>query len=96
MEGLPTSILPGEARFAYVASPFRLAEIYVPFVDVTEARNAPDWDTPSLGYAVGEARISSGTPKAVEEMAKESPLFSEQVGSGEWRPEKKPRGRTPG
>jgi hypothetical protein len=34
--------------------------------------------------------------KAVEKMAKESPLFSEKVGTGEWRPEKKPRGRTPG
>jgi hypothetical protein len=40
MEWLPTSILPREARFAYVASAFRLAEIYVPFVDGTDARNA--------------------------------------------------------
>jgi hypothetical protein len=29
-------------------------------------------------------------------MAKESPLFSEQVGIGKWRPEKKPGARTPG
>jgi hypothetical protein len=63
---------------------------------VTEACNAPDWDTPSLGDGVGEARTSSGTAKAVEKMAIESPLFNEQVGSREWRPEKKPRGRTPG
>ena len=41
MEGLPTSILPREARFAYVGSAFWLAEIYVPFVDHTDARNAP-------------------------------------------------------
>src|SRR5262245_3080122 len=38
MGWLPTSILPSEARFAYVASPFRLAEIYVPFVLPTSAR----------------------------------------------------------
>src|SRR5262249_5719749 len=37
MGWLPTSILPGEALFAYVASALRLAEIYVPFVDVSEA-----------------------------------------------------------
>jgi hypothetical protein len=45
MEGLPTSILPREARFAYVASAFRLAEIYVPFIDKTEARNSRTWHT---------------------------------------------------
>jgi hypothetical protein len=39
MEGLPTSILPREARFAYLTSVIRLAEIYVPFVDQSEARN---------------------------------------------------------
>ena len=36
-EGLSSSILPREARFAYVASAVRLAEIYVPFVDATDA-----------------------------------------------------------
>src|SRR5436190_1616560 len=50
MEGLPTSILPSEAYFAYVASSFRLAEIYVPFVDPTEAGNAESRS--ALGVAV--------------------------------------------
>jgi hypothetical protein len=40
MDGLPSSILPREARFAHVASAVRLADIYVPFGDPTEARNA--------------------------------------------------------
>jgi hypothetical protein len=36
VEGLPRSIFTRETRFAYVAFTFRLAEIYVPFVDVTQ------------------------------------------------------------
>jgi hypothetical protein len=40
MEGLPTSILPREARFAYLTSALRLAEIYVPFVRHTSERVA--------------------------------------------------------
>jgi hypothetical protein len=36
MGWLPTSILPREARFAYLTSSSRLAEIYVPFVLSTE------------------------------------------------------------
>src|SRR5262249_45165730 len=39
MGWLPTSIIPREARFAHVASAFRLAEIYVPFVCRTGAHN---------------------------------------------------------
>jgi hypothetical protein len=39
MGWLPTSILPTEARFAYVVSALRLAAIYVPFVERTDARN---------------------------------------------------------
>jgi hypothetical protein len=35
MGRLPSSILPSEACFAHVASAFRLAEFYVPFVDHT-------------------------------------------------------------
>jgi hypothetical protein len=35
MDGLPSSILPTEARFAHVASAVQLADIYVPFVDPT-------------------------------------------------------------
>jgi hypothetical protein len=38
MGWLPSSIIPREARFAHVASAFRLAEIYVPFVCRTSAR----------------------------------------------------------
>jgi hypothetical protein len=34
-EWLPTSILPREARLAYVASALRLTEIYAPFVEGT-------------------------------------------------------------
>jgi hypothetical protein len=37
MEWLPSSILPREARFAHVASAFRLADIYVPFACRTDA-----------------------------------------------------------
>ncbi len=37
MEGLPTSIVPREAHFAYVALTFGLAEIYVPFETHPEA-----------------------------------------------------------
>ncbi len=37
MGWLPTSILPREARFAYVASALRFAAIYVPFVRQTDA-----------------------------------------------------------
>ena len=40
MGWLPTSILPREARFAHVASSFRLAEIYVPFVCRTDAHDS--------------------------------------------------------
>src|SRR3954469_10373307 len=43
MEWLPTSILSREARFAYVASGFRLAEIYVPFVRHTDGRIQAKW-----------------------------------------------------
>jgi len=38
MDGLPSSILAREARFAHVSSVIRLADIYVPFVDPTDAR----------------------------------------------------------
>jgi hypothetical protein len=38
---LSGSIFTREVRFAYHISAFRLAKIYVPFVDVTEARSAP-------------------------------------------------------
>jgi len=40
MGWLPTSILPREAHFAYVASASRLAEIYVPFVRHAEGNLA--------------------------------------------------------
>jgi hypothetical protein len=39
MERLPSSIFPREVRFAHIAFAFRLAEIYVPFVDGTDVRN---------------------------------------------------------
>jgi hypothetical protein len=32
----------------------------------------------------------------IERQADENPLFSQQIRSGQWRPERKPRGRTPG
>ena len=51
---MPTSILPREARFAYVASTFRLAEIYVSFVVGTDARQDRPMD------AVGRAKRCSG------------------------------------
>ena len=40
MEWLPTSIITGAALFAYLMRVLLLAQIYVPFVDGTEARNA--------------------------------------------------------
>src|SRR5687767_13902583 len=40
MEWLPISIFPREARFAHVASAFRLTENYVPFVRPTECNLA--------------------------------------------------------
>jgi hypothetical protein len=57
MEWLPTSILPREARFAYVASAFRLAEIYVPFVSSTEV---------SENRILGSNAYSHCQPVAVE------------------------------
>jgi hypothetical protein len=39
-EWRPTSIIAGQARFAYLTSALLLAEIYVPFLVGTEARNA--------------------------------------------------------
>jgi propanol-preferring alcohol dehydrogenase len=62
MEWLPTSILPREARFAHVASAFRLAEIYVPFVchtelDEIEGRTPPPHLPIILGHrAVGRVK----------------------------------------
>ena len=41
MGWLPSSILPREARFSNVTFDFRFAVIYVPFGDVTDARNTP-------------------------------------------------------
>jgi hypothetical protein len=40
-EGLPSLIFTPEALFAYVLFTLRLAEIYVPFADDTDARNTP-------------------------------------------------------
>jgi len=34
--------------------------------------------------------------RKVEQDAESNPLFREQIRSGQWRPERKPRGRTPG
>jgi hypothetical protein len=34
--------------------------------------------------------------RAIEEDAQENPLFAEQIRAGEWRPEKRRRGRSPG
>src|SRR5262249_24850975 len=62
MEGLPTSILPSEARFAHVTSAFRLAEIYVPVVRHTDVLSgclyldrslvAETWPQPAANSAV--------------------------------------------
>ena len=53
MGWLPTSILPSEACFAYVVAILRLTDIYVPFVEKTEALLKP-WR--SMATATGSDR----------------------------------------
>src|SRR5262249_59255671 len=83
MGWLPTSILPREACFAYVASAFRLAEIYVPFVDVSDAPKSVTRtqrgvsDRSAQGYAQAAHAASSPVRLALGHIA--SPDFSAVV-----------------
>src|SRR4029077_16293139 len=54
--------------------------------------SALELSEPRSAEQLAAARVKR-EQRAIEKEARENPLFADQVRSGEWRPEQKPRGR---